>query len=1057
MSEQGSSFSFFRQTWIPFAAIAATAFTLLGFNNPSSKEKLEPSTSKNAEVMAPYPNGLVVFQQSTWEDPFAQLSKAHKAFASAENLQPEQTHAKLREILYELVTGKHAPDNKATINQGKEGEVATDKAAVDNASEAKATESKGDEKSIPVEPLAAAHRTHLLVILNLMRASTEPHEIEKRIRARHAFEIALSQQEFRPILSDRLSFLQFKDLQTKFSTNSSVTFDNEFPIKVYRNKASNNFILNIWIDQNILGASPWDALDSVVANFADAQFRPFTQFAIVGPGDSDQLEKMKPDGKDSFLYWLSSENGTRYKNLSGWRGNILWYSHYCTVPLSSLWRGIPDKTSNPKDLALQFHSSIADDDQLMRALVDELSVRLGANIPQSKRQILVFAEQDREFGRMLATKLKQFIGPKFEVEIIPYLRGISELNSPESAASSERVTDYFRRTLYRQTSHWLYPEAKKYKPAAIGILGGVWEDRAALIGEVRKRFPQSLCFTNDYDARFLDENTLGTTRNLVIASHQDPMPSFEQSNGQPGLGIAFRDEYQAALFNGMIDLTNQAFLGKNPRVENQLPKPVVFEVANAGAHALTVNDDPFAPIRLSLLVAFGSICIVWAFVFPLVPTNEWSKRIKTKWLPSSDRAPANLLEALALRLQKILRLGPEYCLPLLVLFVCLAPFARQESSSVGIMSLVSGINVIPSIILLSFVIPILYRRSMKLENSSTGRFEMLLDANRALEGLEKKLSQLESLKSATALSIQIRNKSRDLAYRDLRGSKNARVFAGLVVTMIGGLAWFFTDDAWLIQTGVLIMVGYQVASKGSTIYAIAFASTVGVAIGILRLTTLDYSIVPARDGWIRAIGSCLFAIANWWLHVGLFKSFIYLIRLRDLLSSATSLIKDARDEDSSVQLDSAKSLQQVLMAAGELSSYVLRDLGQMMIVGLVVCLARLPVFDAWGMSTATWITIFLPMAIPFTIAVMLRRQAWHFRDVALQLLTQAVRDSEPDKSDEEAKKINSVIDLTKAYDRGAFAPLDRDPLIGAGLALLMALFSGPNSNLINQFVGLFVR
>jgi hypothetical protein len=124
---------------------------------------------------------------------------------------------------------------------------------------------------------------------------------------------------------------------------------------------------------------------------------------------------------------------------------------------------------------------------------------------------------------------------------------------------------------------------------------------------------------------------------------------------------------------------------------------------------------------------------------------------------------------------------------------------------------------------------------------------------------------------------------------------------------------------------------------------------------------------------------------------------------------------------------------------------------------LVVCLARLPVFDEWGFSSATWLTIISPMAIPFAIAVNLRRHAWQLRDNVLQyLLRTPIRGDGPVDVTKEQKSVDLRATSLKAFDKGAFCSLDRDPLVGAGLALLGAFVSGTNNDMVRSLLALVI-
>ena len=148
-----------------------------------------------------------------------------------------------------------------------------------------------------------------------------------------------------------------------------------------------------------------------------------------------------------------------------------------------------------------------------------------------------------------------------------------------------------------------------------------------------------------------------------------------------------------------------------------------------------------------------------------------------------------------------------------------------------------------------------------------------------------------------------------------------------------------------------------------------------------------------------------------------------------------------------------------LTETGELSQRISADLGTLTLIGLLVCVARLPIFDAWGMSFATWLTIVLPMALPFFFAIILRRRAKRFRESAVQFLERSIKRVEMNAADSDLgkKEIEDLSSRVNTYDKGAFAPLDRDPIISAGFAILFALFSGPNNDIPRKLIGLFMH
>jgi hypothetical protein len=189
----------------------------------------------------------------------------------------------------------------------------------------------------PMQGVSHVYRS-LMIQLTLVPGAMSGNEVETRIRNRHAFEIAMSTQGFRPFLADRITFIRMPKVVTSFSTGHEVKQDAEFPVKLYQN-GNSEMILNIWVNQDLLGESPWQFLDSIVASIDDQIIRARAHLAIVGPTTSEFIKKMKPDRKDHRVYFLDKD----VTNLRDWGNEVFWWSPYGTVPRSELWGDLESK------------------------------------------------------------------------------------------------------------------------------------------------------------------------------------------------------------------------------------------------------------------------------------------------------------------------------------------------------------------------------------------------------------------------------------------------------------------------------------------------------------------------------------------------------------------------------------------------------------------------------------------------------------------------------------------------------------------------------------------
>lgn len=390
------------------------------------------------------------------------------------------------------------------------------------------------------------------------------------------------------------------------------------------------------------------------------------------------------------------------------------------------------------------------------------------------------------------------------------------------------------------------------------------------------------------------------------------------------------------------------------------------------------------------------------------------------------------------------------CLMVIVFSVALVP--KLESSGIRFSNLLSGVSVVPSILLLAISIPGTFRKAFRPARSLDGRHEQTIQIREKVHRWQMTIRDAEFALGPFAVLIKKIDQSFTPIFRQV-----VVATLSLAIGIAGFLAWYWTDDVWLLQIGLLGLLTCCLPSKSAMQAATMVTILIGLGIGILRFYAHDYSLVPARDTLLRAVGSCCFAVAYWWLLVGLLKLIVYYWRLRHSLRNAAKVLAVYR-ETKVINRQEAGEIYGFLTETGELSQRISSDLGTLTLIGLLVCVARLPIFDAWGMSFATWLTIVLPMALPFFFAIVLRRRAKRFRESAAQFLERSIKRVEINAADSDLgkKDIEDLLSRVNTYDKGAFAPLDRDPIISAGFAILFALFSGPNNDIAKKIFGLFM-
>jgi hypothetical protein len=730
----------------------------------------------------------------------------------------------------------------------------------------------------------------------------------------------------------------------------------------------------------------------------------------------------------------------------------------------------------------------------------------------------------------------------YECVPFPYLRGIGSSSSANAAgasiASSTEVADYFRRTM--DAFHGDTGQAKSTgnQPVAIGILGGEVQDKIALLREVRVRYPQALVFTNDLNVQYLNKDAIPFTRNLLIAAHAGLTPTLQQKR-KDSSGIVFRDESQTTLWNGYQSLFRRFFGDSGVRFDKSkegvpskesdttdLSKPIalLFEVGNRGFLEIEKNV-PVVDGNIQKMI-LGLLCVVLLFTFPLLHAY-WAEHIRISrrciaWIehriliPIASfffrkwAVPFDLTYWINREVSNLSKNSAVIITCLMVFILCLTPVSLSEcdwyEASPSIWGNLrsqflnhltiwfTGVSVIPSILLLTVCLPLTFWPAIKKDierafglDTATSNSNNPLPTQRSLDERIKNISQaMGKIKDSRGESGEDASESRPadiatsrlLVLSDNIRDRIPRSLSYLAVGFAIAL-WQSFADPWMLQITALAAVSCLLSSCPTVRWSIFYSFLIGVFITIAAWVFNDVSYVPARDAWVRIIGSCVFAVAYWWLLIGLLKLFIHQRRLSVLLRHGSRkmdrICEDPIDFNNPEKRKDAEGrlffADEAMTETQSVSRIVSRDLSQLAFVGLIVCFARMPWFDAWGMSVATWLMIVLPMAAPFVSSIFLRRKGFEFRDACLRYQTDlsfAVATYRGDDSATEQTKLQeaSVSDKKqledlgkrlagwqsrfKGYDRGVFSPLDKDPLVSTGLSLALAFSSGPQGDLVKR-------
>ncbi len=167
-------------------------------------------------------------------------------------------------------------------------------------------------------------------------------------------------------------------------------------------------------------------------------------------------------------------------------------------------------------------------------------------------------------------------------------RNVEDLERPEG----ESQLDYVRRLADR-----LEADSEDRDFRAIGILGSDVYDKLLILQALRKRFPHTIFFTTDLDARVLHPSQYEWTHNLIVASHYGLQVHPALQREIP----PFRSSYQSGTFLGALQAIGHlqqtrpdrpySILGDDHLTFAPGTAPLMFEVGRTGAHRLPAAPD----------------------------------------------------------------------------------------------------------------------------------------------------------------------------------------------------------------------------------------------------------------------------------------------------------------------------------------------------------------------------------------------------------------------------------------------------------------------------------
>ena len=479
--------------------------------------------------------------------------------------------------------------------------------------------------------------------------------VERRLRSRHASLSALGVLGYVPEDAEHLGYIEIlrdehevteEGLHASVPCNGHEETEKAFypfaPYEWFAPKSkSKPMILLLWLDDDAFHPTPLANIGKVKSELiAELEARVKAEqsnccntsgvtFKILGPAGSTNLRAMIKE-------IISQKSVQVEESLRG----VQILSSSATADDHLLLKEIEDYDEhydNVTDLfakelnSVTFLRTIGTDKVLTDSLVDELA-RRGADPRDSRNHIALISEWDTFYGRALPQTFISSVWHKSDkkkevnwIHQFSYLRGIdgqlpfaSKSKSIASGSVSvenkkqDKETEAIERPVGRSQFDYLRRLATRLERwdekikrenqgriKAIGVLGSDVYDKLLVLQALRDRFPATVFFTTDLDARLFHSDEFKWARNLVIASNfgLELHPKL-QRDAPP-----FRDNYQTSLFFSTIIAIHSRPKSLDQETIGSWLKPSrIFEVSRSGTFDLSINQkDGANGIRLDMI------------------------------------------------------------------------------------------------------------------------------------------------------------------------------------------------------------------------------------------------------------------------------------------------------------------------------------------------------------------------------------------------------------------------------------------------------------------------
>jgi hypothetical protein len=401
----------------------------------------------------------------------------------------------------------------------------------------------------------------------------------------------------------------------------------------------------LWLPATNFTPNPLTKLAELIDTLT-AGARDKVDVRLLGPANSSGLQSMVREVRSSDwkASWQNPESSAVLETIDGLTivsarataaDDMLFYdpsldpAQAAALQKMSVQQLIEQAVPRGTRHGLHFIRSIATDDRVLKALIDELKLRrvpMGS-IPEGTKSnmpyTILLSEWDTPFGRSLGISFEAQAYGESITQIIArrtagvwrrpgqqrprlqtyrYLRGIdgqlpgdpargsepatkqTGQNQPAAIESTEGLnqSDYLRRLarlLAENDSYWRRTNGVGI--GAIGLLGSDIYDKLMILRALRPQFPSAIFFTNTYDSHFERADDLDDTHNLVIGS---PFGSSLPDNLWLQRVAPFRDSNQTAVYLGTLVATGRV----DEKVALELAtQPRVFEIGRKGAVELS--------------------------------------------------------------------------------------------------------------------------------------------------------------------------------------------------------------------------------------------------------------------------------------------------------------------------------------------------------------------------------------------------------------------------------------------------------------------------------------